>query len=218
MSSSDSDWEKAFWLIFERSANPIGLLDERRRYVDVNPAAARLFGLDRSEIIGTSALDYIPPAERPRWERDWEAVLRNEQEFGTGPVIRADGSEGEVEVAARPLEIGGRQLVLHVLLAPVPSEGPTEVSPHDRMLTVREREIVTEIALGAETETIAQRMFISPSTVRTHVRNAMAKLGAHTRAQLVAIALSSGQCSYPPHPAGVAPGTPDAAARRLSER
>ena len=36
---------------------------------------------------------------------------------------------------------------------------------------------------------IAQTLHVSPSTVRTHVRNSMTKLGAHTRAQLVAVAM-----------------------------
>jgi DNA-binding CsgD family transcriptional regulator len=53
-------------------------------------------------------------------------------------------------------------------------------------LRTREREVVTLIALGLDTAEIAEKLYISPSTVRTHVRNAMARLGAHTRAQLVA--------------------------------
>jgi DNA-binding NarL/FixJ family response regulator len=60
-------------------------------------------------------------------------------------------------------------------------------------LTRREREIVTMIALGKETPQIAQELHIAPDTVRTHVRNAMSKLGAHTRAQLVAIVLCTEQ-------------------------
>jgi DNA-binding CsgD family transcriptional regulator len=36
---------------------------------------------------------------------------------------------------------------------------------------------------------IAEELSISPETVRTHVRNAMAKLDVHTRAELVAVAL-----------------------------
>jgi DNA-binding CsgD family transcriptional regulator len=56
-------------------------------------------------------------------------------------------------------------------------------------LTKREREVVTLIALGRDTGQIARELHIASETVRTHVRNAMSKLKARTRAQLVAIAL-----------------------------
>jgi DNA-binding NarL/FixJ family response regulator len=46
------------------------------------------------------------------------------------------------------------------------------------------------IARGLETGGIAEELTISVDTVRTHVRNAMAKLDAHTRAQLVAVVMS----------------------------
>jgi DNA-binding CsgD family transcriptional regulator len=55
-------------------------------------------------------------------------------------------------------------------------------------LTSREREVLNLIAVGYETKEIAGNLSISPETVRTHVRNSMSKLGARTRAQLVAIA------------------------------
>ena len=60
-------------------------------------------------------------------------------------------------------------------------------------MTAREREIVALIALGHETNSIAGKLFISPATVRAHVRNAMTKLRVHTRAELVAVALSRGE-------------------------
>jgi DNA-binding CsgD family transcriptional regulator len=42
---------------------------------------------------------------------------------------------------------------------------------------------------------MAERLCVSPETIKSHVQNAMGKLGAHTRAHAVAIALVSGQIS-----------------------
>ena len=59
-------------------------------------------------------------------------------------------------------------------------------------LSERERGILTELAAGHSVEGIAERLHLSPHTVRTHLRNGMRKLGAQTRAQAVAIAISEG--------------------------
>jgi DNA-binding CsgD family transcriptional regulator len=56
-------------------------------------------------------------------------------------------------------------------------------------LTRREREILSSLAEGMSGAQIAEKLVLSPETVRTHVRNAMAKLGASTRSQAVALAL-----------------------------
>ena len=62
---------------------------------------------------------------------------------------------------------------------------------HRVALTRREREILGLLAEGHSGAQIAARLVLSPETVRTHVRNAMAKLGASTRSQAVALALQS---------------------------
>ncbi len=59
-------------------------------------------------------------------------------------------------------------------------------------LTQREREVLRLLADGNSNEEIGKRLFISPETVRTHVRNAMEKRGARTRAHLIAIAVRDG--------------------------
>ncbi|MFE2722729.1 response regulator [Kitasatospora sp. NPDC059327] len=59
-------------------------------------------------------------------------------------------------------------------------------------LTAREREVMAMAATGLTNEEIAERMFVSPFTIRTHVHRAMSKLDARDRAQLVAIAYQSG--------------------------
>ena len=59
-------------------------------------------------------------------------------------------------------------------------------------LTGREREIVVAITDGSSNEEIAQELFLSPFTVKTHANRAMMKVGARDRAQLVAFAFQAG--------------------------
>ncbi|MGW6460528.1 response regulator [Streptomyces sp. NPDC055078] len=59
-------------------------------------------------------------------------------------------------------------------------------------LTVREREVLVLVAGGHSNDEIAERLQVSPLTVKTHVNRAMAKLGARDRAQLVVTAYESG--------------------------
>ena len=59
-------------------------------------------------------------------------------------------------------------------------------------LTAREREVMALVAAGLSNDEIAQRLFVSPATAKTHVSRAMVKLGARDRAQLVVFAYESG--------------------------
>ena len=59
-------------------------------------------------------------------------------------------------------------------------------------LTNREREVTTLVAEGLSNEEIAERLYLSPATAKTHVNRAMSKLGARDRAQLVVFAYESG--------------------------
>jgi DNA-binding NarL/FixJ family response regulator len=59
-------------------------------------------------------------------------------------------------------------------------------------LSKREREIMDLLAQGLTGEDVAERLVLSSETVKTHIRNAMAKLEAHTRVHAVAIALREG--------------------------
>ncbi|MET8328268.1 response regulator transcription factor [Streptomyces sp. NPDC005181] len=68
---------------------------------------------------------------------------------------------------------------------------------HERLecLTPRERDVLGLVALGLSNDEIAERLFISPLTAKTHVNRAMTKLAARDRAQLVVIAYQSGLVS-----------------------
>ena len=63
--------------------------------------------------------------------------------------------------------------------------------PSRRQLSPREREILGLLSEGLTGQAIAGRLFLSPETVRTHIRNATRKLGAKTRVHAVALMLVS---------------------------
>jgi DNA-binding NarL/FixJ family response regulator len=66
---------------------------------------------------------------------------------------------------------------------------------HAHVLSPREREVLGLLSTGLSGEEAAKQLFLSSETVRTHVRNAMTKLGATTRVHAVALALKRGEIS-----------------------
>ncbi len=62
----------------------------------------------------------------------------------------------------------------------------------DRTLTERQREILQLLADGMQTDALARRLGLSTETVRTHTKRILAKLGAQTRTQAVAIGMRAG--------------------------
>jgi len=63
---------------------------------------------------------------------------------------------------------------------------------NDKGLTPREFEVLEQIAIGASNRDIAQRLFISESTVKNHVTNIFRKLSVTDRTQAVLYALKKG--------------------------
>jgi len=59
-------------------------------------------------------------------------------------------------------------------------------------LTEREREILQLLAEGMRNDDIAAKLFISPQTVQTHVRNILGKLRVHSKLEAVAFAVKHG--------------------------
>ncbi|MGZ6569373.1 MAG: LuxR C-terminal-related transcriptional regulator [Solirubrobacteraceae bacterium] len=92
-------------------------------------------------------------------------------------VVRA--ADGEAIIPQRLM------MPLLELLRELPDTG---WRPLDSRLTTREWEIVELLALGATTQGIAERLVLSPTTVYSHVRSVLRKLGVHSRRDAVAAA------------------------------
>ncbi|MEU3935496.1 response regulator transcription factor [Streptomyces sp. NPDC029044] len=113
------------------------------------------------------------------------------------------GSEPEELLNAIRIAAGGQALlspaattglIARFLATDDPADGDRDPARGERLdsLTVREREVLVQVAGGHSNDEIAERLEVSPLTVKTHVNRAMAKLGARDRAQLVVTAYESG--------------------------
>jgi DNA-binding NarL/FixJ family response regulator len=104
-----------------------------------------------------------------------------------------DGTPSELTTALTTVAEGGTYVDprLHPALL---SRRATE---KQRSLSKREREIMDLLAQGLTGEQVAEKLFLSPETIKTHIRNAMSKLEATTRVHAIAIALREGYISPP---------------------
>jgi len=104
-----------------------------------------------------------------------------------------EGTPSELTSALETVA-GGGTYVDPRLRAALLSRKTTQRMPS---LSKREREIMDLLAQGLTGEDVAERLVLSSETVKTHIRNAMTKLEAHTRVHAVAIALREGFISGP---------------------
>ena len=171
------------------------LLDGERRHVEVNGAYLRMLGYRREELIGRPVYQFVVggPTASPE---EWQTALRSGQFTGEAHLRCADGREVGAQWAATVEVVTGRRLVLFVTLSTSrwgrSFRRTAQLIGDGSRLTEREREVVRLMAMGGSGPEIADELRISHDTVRTHARNAMNKVGARSRAHLVAKALGDG--------------------------
>lgn len=169
------------------------LVDADRRYVEVNAAFVELLKTRRKELIGRYVYEHV--IDGPVMSTaEWRVALAGDEFSGVAVLRRDDGTSVTVQFAGNPETVTGRQLVLGVALSTASSGRrlPTPGNPEEHALSHREREVVNLIGQGSTGPEIADELMISHNTVRTHAYNAMTKLGARSRAHLVAKALGQG--------------------------
>jgi PAS domain S-box-containing protein len=177
------------------------LLDDRRRHVEVNGAYLALLGYPRDALIGRPVHEFVSGGPRLS-DREWRAELHKRRFTGVADLVCHDGRRVRVEFAGHPERVTGEHLVLFVAIRT--ARGVRRLTNHDAAartttgLTRRECQVVQLIAAGLSGTEIADELHISHATVRTHVINSMKKVGARSRAQLVAKVMAEGTCRDSP--------------------
>ncbi|MGZ4200979.1 MAG: helix-turn-helix transcriptional regulator [Thermoleophilaceae bacterium] len=191
----DRGWAALFRDAFRRSQNPMVLSDDQRVIIEVNTAFAQLIGRSPGSLARRPLADLI--VDGPILTlAEWRAAMAREEITGEAELLGAGGRAVAVQYAAYPEVVTGRRLVLFVALE-VSRWGrhfrrEAEEEPAPRGLSERELEVIRMISLGATGPEIAAELRLSHNTVRTHVANAMTRLGARSRAHLVAKVLGDG--------------------------
>ena len=170
------------------------IANDERRYVDANRAACLLFRLDRAEVLQLSIDDLTPPEHREATVELWEAFVRDGTQAGTIELAMPDGARLRVDYSATAHVEPGR----HLSLLSLPSgdrggDARAERGGEPSLLSEREREVLTLIAMGERGVAIARKLGVSPATVETHVRHCLTKLGASNRAHAILLGLQRGE-------------------------
>jgi PAS domain S-box-containing protein len=191
---------------FEHSRQAMLIADDQRRWVSGNAAASDLLGIAREDIAWLRIDDFTAPSERGRLEEQWAAFLANDAIEGWYQLHVPERQPVPVEFSATANVLPARHLFVFiasddtVATERMPDETTWEPVAAEVLgraqLTDREREVMTLVASGLQSSDIAERLFLSPETIKSHVYNTMAKLGARTRAHAVAIALVTGQIAW----------------------
>lgn len=120
-----------------------------------------------------------------------EQVLVSAIEAGAAGFVDKTRSVGEVVAAVRSAA-AGEALISPAMLARLLPRLRRREEPAAPALTEREREVLDLLAQGLTNSEIAQRMTVSVHTVRNHVANLSGKLGAHSKLEVLAIAVRTG--------------------------
>lgn len=201
--AADSEHLRA---LFSSSRHPMLIVDDWRRWVTGNSAACDLLGVAPEDIAWHTLDDFTADADRTKLDEQWAQFLAGGAVEGWIELAGANRGAIQVEFSAAANWLPARHLAVFISPeSPSADSGEIpdrsiwtpaniEAKRHVR-LTKREREVMTMVAAGYHTTELAERLYLSPETIKSHVQNAMRKFDAHTRAHAVAIALVSGQIS-----------------------
>lgn len=182
----------SFARAFDRSIVPMVMVDNERRFVAANGAARLLSRLSLGEMRRRRIDDLTPPEMLWQLQSAWARLHADGDVSGVHDARFDDGSEVRLSYRATANFLPGQHLVVfapaHWPRAELGIVGEAGAREAPASITPREREVLTLVATGAGSDQIAARLTISTETVRSHIKNALGKLGARNRAHAVAVA------------------------------
>ncbi len=104
--------EQRFRDLFEASPDAIFVEDLQGTVLDANPAACRLHGLTREQLIGKNVIELVPPGKRENVARDFQRLAAEDVTRIEGESWTADGRATPVEIHAGRIPYAGLPAVL----------------------------------------------------------------------------------------------------------
>jgi DNA-binding NarL/FixJ family response regulator len=121
-----------------------------------------------------------------------DAVLVAAVQAGASGFVSKTRGVSEVTTAVRAAAAGEAVISPEMLMRLLPRFRGTATPEPALKLTEREQDVLTLLAEGLSNAAIAERLVVSVHTVRNHVANLAAKLGAHSRLEVLSIAMRKG--------------------------
>jgi len=153
--------------------------DALERAVDCDASAFLLKPVEMEQLRATLKLAVAQRASRAkeRWLAELFTKLADSLPV---PLVLSDEAIG-VSFANAAARSGGAK----TSAPPSPATDPSGVAALRRgMLSLREREVLDDFLRGLQIETIGRRLFISPQTVRNHLKRIGRRFGVHSQAEL----------------------------------
>jgi DNA-binding NarL/FixJ family response regulator len=154
---------------------------------------------DMSGIDATRAIKENSPATKViiMTAHDDDRLLVDAVEAGASGFLSKDDAAEEVLAAVKAAADGEVLIDPGTLARLLPQVAREREMKRDALtllndLTEREREILSLLAQGIRNDAIASKLYISPQTVQTHVRNILGKLRVHSKLEAVAFAVRHG--------------------------
>lgn len=190
----------------------IGTTDNRLLIDRVGRDNEALLGYQPAELLGRSILSFVDSAQVPNMFGVFAVALRTQEAVSAGVAIRSKSGQlvqcdalvvpllpvpstafallpeeaGVASAAGRRLIKGVRDDTATIDLSSDLATGHAEAElPGVTALTTREREIVRGLLSGDRVGAIADRLFLSQSTIRSHLSSIYSKLGVRSQQQVV---------------------------------
>jgi DNA-binding CsgD family transcriptional regulator len=180
-------------LICQTALDALVLVDDRRRLVDVNNSATRLYRMPAEKLLAHRLDDFSPPEHAGILADLWAKFQRDGTQWGHYELLRGDGTRTMVEYRACSDFDDGRHLIaIREIAGRAGLEGALLARRARMGLSPRELQVLQLVAEGKPAPEIGELLFVSAGTVKTHLKNIYGKLGARDRASAVAEALRRG--------------------------